>query len=130
MAVVVDRERRRVYLPPIPEHEEIATQPMPENVPDTNLPNQALGFRVQAYGMTRHCDLFTPRQLTTLTTFNDLILELRDKVFNDSLEAGIYGEERLEAGGIGARAYTDVIAIYLSLAISRWSDLSNSLCSC
>ncbi len=33
------------------------------------LPHQALGFRVQAYGVTQQKDLFTRRQLVTLTTF-------------------------------------------------------------
>ena len=38
----------------------------PSGVPETELPLQALGFRVQLYGMTRHRDLFTQRQLVAL----------------------------------------------------------------
>jgi hypothetical protein len=46
----------------------------------TDLPDQALGFRVQAYGMTKHRDLFTARQLVALTTFSDLVGEARERV--------------------------------------------------
>ena len=42
------------------EHEDIAAQALPQHVPDTDLPEQALGFRVQLYGMTKHRDL-SPR---------------------------------------------------------------------
>ena len=45
----------------------------PSTAPDTELPAQALGFRVQGYGMTTHADLFTARQLTLLTTLVELI---------------------------------------------------------
>ena len=47
----------------------------PHRVPETDLPEKALGFRVQLYGMTQHRDLFTQRQLTALTTFSDLANE-------------------------------------------------------
>ena len=44
----------------------------PSSVPETELPERPSGFRVQVYGMTRHRDLFTSRQLVALTTFSDL----------------------------------------------------------
>jgi putative DNA methylase len=55
MAIVAEGPRGRIYLPPDEEHERItqSVQP-PENVPDTDLPEEALGFRVQNYGMTKH----------------------------------------------------------------------------
>ncbi len=63
MAIVAERERGRVYLPPTKEHGAVAAQAMPKDVPETDLPEQALGFRVQLYGITRHRDLFTPVSL-------------------------------------------------------------------
>jgi putative DNA methylase len=63
MAIVAEGRRQRIYLPPPQEHEAAADVPRPDDVPDTELPKQALGFRVQGYGMTRHADLFTNRQL-------------------------------------------------------------------
>lgn len=57
MAIVAAGPHSRIYLLPNAEHEAIATQAQPQNVPDTDLPEQALGFRVQLYGMTGHRDL-------------------------------------------------------------------------
>src|SRR5690606_2859164 len=104
MAIVAEGSRRRIYLPPNPEHETAADVPIPADVPDTQLPDAALGFRVQGYGMTRHADLFTPRQLTALTTFSDLVKEAREKVLADALAAGMPEGDRLEAGGKDAAA--------------------------
>ena len=35
----------------------------------------------------------------------------------------------LDADGAGVQAYADAVAVYLTTSTSRWSDLSNSLCS-
>ena len=43
--------------------------------PEAALPDQGLGFRVQAYGFDEWWKLFTPRQLVALTTFSDLLGE-------------------------------------------------------
>ena len=73
MAIVAEGDRGRVYLAPNPEHEAAARKAKPHDVPDTDLPAKALGFRVQEYGMIKWRDLFTPRQLVALTTFSDLV---------------------------------------------------------
>ena len=80
MAVVAEGDRQRVYLPSDPDHEVAADVPRPDDVPDTELPEHALGFRVQGYGMTHHSDLFTNRQLTALTTLCDLVDEARRRM--------------------------------------------------
>jgi putative DNA methylase len=80
MAIVAESSRGRIYLPPDEEHERIAhSAATPDDVPDTDLPEQALGFRVQGYGMTKHRHLFTDRQLTALCTFSDLVSEARGR---------------------------------------------------
>ncbi len=120
MAIVAEGKRGRVYLAPTPEHEEIARQAKPEWKPETDLPEQALGFRVQLYGMTKHADLFTPRQLTALTTFSDLVGEARARVERDARAAGWPPAQ--------ARAYADAVATYLAFAVDRsanyWSSLT------
>ncbi len=128
MAVAAEGNRRRVYLAPTPEHEKAADVPVPEDVPDTELPEAALGFRVQGYGMTRHADLFTPRQLTALTTFSDLVGEAREKAYADALVSGMRQGEPLEEGGTGAASYADSVATYLAQAVSRISSTNSSLC--
>ena len=87
MAIVAEGDRSRVYLPPIPEQEECARKAMPEWKPDVEFFQQALGFRVGNYGMTKWSDLFAPRQLVALTTFSDLVAEAMAHVEGDALEA-------------------------------------------
>ncbi len=128
MAVAAEGNRRRVYVAPTPEHEKAADVPIPDGVPDTEIPHNPRYLTTPNYGMTRHADLFTPRQLTALTTFSDLVSEAREKTYGDSLVAGLHEGDSFEAGGIGARAYADSVATYLGLVISRLSDWSNSLC--
>jgi putative DNA methylase len=119
MAVVAEGDRRRVYLPPTEEHVRAAQVDRPEDVPESELPEQALGFRVQAYGMTRHADLFTNRQLTALCTFSDLVIETRDRVESDARTAGLPPEE--------ATQYANDIATYLGFAVSRMADYQSSI---
>jgi hypothetical protein len=69
MAIVAEGARQRVYLPPDAAHQAAANVSRPDDVPDTELPEKALSFRVQAYGMTHHADLFTNRQLAALCVF-------------------------------------------------------------
>ena len=87
MAIVAEGDRSRVYLPPAPEHEAAALAAAPKWRPDSALPEKALGFRVQQYGMTRWADLFTERQLTVLTTLSDLVGEAREKAHQDAISA-------------------------------------------
>lgn len=129
MAVVAEGRRGRVYLSPTPNMEEIAQQAMPEgSIPDTDLPKKALGFRVQEYGMVKWRHLFTPRQLVALTTFSDLVGEARAQVLCDALATGMPNDDRgLEAGGDGAKAYADAVAVYLAFSINRLAMTGCSL---
>jgi putative DNA methylase len=127
MAIAAEGNRRRVYLPPTPEHEQAAAVPIPDDVPDTELPEAALGFRVQGYGMTRHADLFTPRQLTALTTFTNLVMEAHARALAGAVAAGHDAGEPLETGGTEALAYADAVAAYLALGLSRLTDYASTL---
>ncbi|RMI45422.1 DUF1156 domain-containing protein [Streptomyces triticirhizae] len=127
MAIAAEGKRRRVYLPPSDEHEKCARVPRPDNFPDTELPEAALGFRVQSYGMTRHADLFTDRQLTAAVTFSDLVREVRQTVKNDAINAGMPEGENLEQAGAGAEAYADSVATYLAFALSKFVDYNCAL---
>jgi putative DNA methylase len=130
MAIVAEGQGGRVYLSPDEEQVRIANSAQPEWKPDSNLPEQALGFRVQGYGMTKHADLFTPRQLVALTTFSDLVSEAREKIKADAVAAGIPDDDLpLNDGGIGATAYGDAVATYLAFAVDKGANIWSSLCS-
>ncbi len=129
MAIVAEGDRGRVYLSPTDEQEGIAIKAHPENVPDTELPNKALGFRIQEYGMIKWRDLFTPRQLVALTTFSDLVAEAREKILEDARNSGIQDDGKgLEDGGTGALAYADAVGVYLGFAVDKSAVYWNSLC--
>lgn len=130
MAIVAEGERGRVYLGPTQEHEAIAKKAKPEWKPDVEFFQQALGFRIGNYGMTKWSDLFTSRQLAALTTFSDLVLEARERVKHDAVTFGLPDDAKpLDVGGTGAMAYGDAVAMYLAFALSKQADLGNSLCT-
>jgi putative DNA methylase len=121
MAVVGEGKRRRVYLAPAPEHVRAAEVEGLIDVPEAELPEQALGFRVQAYGMRRYRDLFTNRQLLALLTFSDLAGEARDRVEADAAGAGM--------SPFAAAQYSRDVATYLACMVSAVADDLSSLCS-
>ncbi|MGF6465267.1 DUF1156 domain-containing protein [Paraburkholderia youngii] len=128
MAVVAEGVRGRVYLAPTPEHEAIALQAQPNWKPEGDVPARLTGGTCVPYGMKRWGDLFTPRQLVALTTFSDLVSECIARIRADALAAGMADDGRgLDAGGNGATAYSEAVAVYLGLAISRTTNTVNAL---
>lgn len=114
MAIVAEGKGSRIYISPSEEQSAIARQAKPVGIPETDLPEQALGFRVQLYGMTKHSDLFTSRQLVALTTFTDLVAEARACVLADTE---------------GDVEYANAIETYLALAASKAADYNCTICS-
>ena len=112
MAIVAEGEHGRIYLSPDEKHERIANVPQPEDFPDGDLPDKALGFRVQEYGITEWHQLFTNRQLTALTTFSDLISEVKRQVQLDG----------------GDKNYSDALAVYLAFFIDRIANYNSMNC--
>jgi adenine-specific DNA methylase/very-short-patch-repair endonuclease len=81
LAIVAEGPRGRVYLPPIPEHEEIARQAQPAWRPDLPMNRETRDLvSGRGYGFFTWADLFTPRQLVALTTFADLVGEAMERV--------------------------------------------------
>ena len=80
MAVVAEGARSRVYMSPTADMEALALSEEPKWKPDVEFFQQALGFRVGNYGMTKWSDLFTQRQLVVLTTLTDLVTQAREKI--------------------------------------------------
>lgn len=130
MAIVAEGKRGRIYLSPNQEHEEIAGSAKPKWKPETELSTHPQYMATPRYGMTRHCDLFTSRQLVALTTFCDLVSEAREKILTDTLVAEIPGDNLpLREEGTGATAYTDAVVTYLAFAIDKISDYNSNICS-
>jgi putative DNA methylase len=113
IAVVAEGDRERLYLSPSWDQAMAADVDRPSHAPGQELPDAALGFRVQNYGMTHWSDLFTNRQLVAMTTFSDLVKATRYQVLADCADP----------------EYSDAVSTYLALAVDRVADLSNSMCS-
>lgn len=130
MAIVAEGGHGRVYLSPTPEHEAIARQAKPTWIPDNELPVNPRDFKTPNYGLTRFGDLFTPRQLTALDTFSDLVQEAIPRIEKDAVEAGLADDNvGLEAGGTGARAYAEAVGVYLGFAVDKVADRNSTICA-
>ena len=128
MGVVAEGIRRRVYLAPTAEHETLAASARPVWKPEVEFFQEALGFRVGNYGLTKWSDLFTPRQLNALTTFGDLLNEVRDVIRQAGLKAGREDDELgIDAGGTQITAYAEAVSVYLAFAFDKMADLGNNL---
>ncbi len=128
MAIVAEGVRGRVYLAPTDTHEEVANNIQPDWKPDVEFFQQALGFRVGNYGMTKWSDLFTPRQLVALTTFSDLVQEAIARCRQDAMAAGLPDySPGLDAGGSGAKAYAEAVGVYLGLSASKTANRSSNI---
>lgn len=113
-AIVAEGNGGREYLAPAACQEEIARKAVPTSeVPDTDLPEKALGFRVQAYGMVKQAHLFTDRQLLALTTFSDLVQEAHAQIKADG----------------GSEEYATAVATYLAFAVDKLADYNSVICS-
>lgn len=130
MSVVAEGKNGRIYLSPDAMQIKAAQCEEPSGCPETYLPVQALGFRVQSYGMDMHKKLFTPRQLTALTTFSDLVAEAQAKATQDALASGMQDDGRgLDEGGCGATAYGQAVGVYLAFLVDKLADYHSSICS-
>ena len=130
MAIVAEGDRGRVYLEPTKEHNAIAQSAIPQGTPETDLPERALGFRVQEYGMTRWLDLFTDRQLVALTTFSDLVGEARERVLQDAVAVSMPDDSTpLRDKGDGAVGYAEAVGVYLAFLVDQLTNHSSTICS-
>ena len=112
MAIVAEGDNGRIYLPPTDEHEKIADISKPDDFPEGELPHNPRDFKTPNYGMRNFSDLFTNRQLTALTTFSDLISEIKSQVLEDG----------------GTKNYSDAIAVYLAFLVDKLADYHSNIC--
>jgi len=131
LAVVCEGTRGRIYVSPSPEMEAAARVPTPES-DGINAPiaEDKRALWCLLYGLTHFNKLFTPRQLTALVTFSDLVGEARTKVLADAKAAGhLPDDDRgIADQGTGPQAYADAIVTYLALAVSQMTRYSSTLC--
>lgn len=128
MALVVEGERGRVYLPPTEMMEAVARQAKPEWKPEGDVPARLTGGTCVPYGLEHWGDLFTHRQLVALTTFSNLLRQVREQILDDAIISGLPDSGNpLRDGGNGARSYAEAVTTYLAFACDRLADYNSSI---
>jgi putative DNA methylase len=129
LAIVAEGNRERLFLPATADAEIAACAATSEWKPDTAFYQQALGFRIGNYGLTKWSDLYTNRQLAALTTFAEVVRHSHERIEQDALAQGMSSDPRgVAQGGVGARAYAETVQTYLGFGVSRSADYWSSLC--
>lgn len=130
MAIVAEGKNSRIYLTSNEEHLLTACVEKPESAPSALLPENPRWFSPPAFGMNQYDELFTPRQLTALTTLSELVAEAQAKAEADAVYAGMPNDHLpLSEGGTGARAYGEAVGVYLAFVIDKMTDYHSSICS-
>ena len=106
IGVVGEGDRKRLFVSPTNEHIDSAFIAKPTRRPIGRLPEKALGFAVQTYGIIEWHQLFSERQLVGLTTLSNLLTDVRAEIAQDGASS----------------EYADVVCTYLALAIGKNSD--------
>ena len=107
-AIVAEGDNKRLFISPNDEHVQTALNAEPEWRPSQAITKNPK-VSALAYGTTHWHQLFTERQLLTLTTFSDLISEVRLQIIENSDDGD----------------YADAVCLYLALAVGRLSNGSS-----
>ena len=130
LAIAAEGPKGRLYLSPDYEQELVANCDRPNDVPTGELAKHFTGGSCVPYGLDEFHKLFTPRQLTALTTFSDLVAEAQKKAEADAVAAGLFNDHiPLSEGGKGAMAYGQAVGVYLAFVVSKLADRGSSICS-
>ena len=120
MAIVTEGENGRSYYSPDSSQVNISLKAEPAWVPQGELAYEPRAMWCKLYGLVDFADLFTPRQLTALTTFSDLVGAAREQIRVDGIAAGLPDDDvPLRDGGVGARAYAEAVSVYLTFGVGR-----------
>jgi putative DNA methylase len=126
LAIVVDTERGRVYLPGDVQSNPNVAKP---DVPFLEHPitNDRRWFSPPLYGMPNFANLFTSRQLVALAAFCDLVQEARDRVLADAERRSDAGQPRTPDRTLSN--YADAVATMLACALARSVDYNSAFAS-
>lgn len=129
MAIVGASSPGRVYCEVTDADRAAAFCELPANLPVGQMSDHPQYMGTPRYGLDEWWKLFTPRQLVALTTFADLLPEVRERVRSDAIQRGLPAGDRLRHGGDGAEAYADAVLTYLAFTLDKCADYWSSACS-
>ena len=130
MAVGYEGSDGREYVSPDENHLKAANVDMPLDLPVGELPNNTRWFSPPLFGMKSYADLYSPRQLLLMTTLCDLVCEIRSKIQEDAIKAGMPDDGiSLAAGGVGALAYSEAVSVYLAFVVDKLANFQSEICT-
>ena len=113
MAIVAAGKNGRQYFSPTKEHTDIALQAQPSWKPEQKVPIPCHDVdRLPMYGMPTWGDAFTSRQLTSLSTFSELVTDAVTEVEKDG----------------GSHEYAQAVSVYLACGVSQLTRYSCKVC--
>ena len=108
-AIVAEGDKKRLFISPTDEHVQTALSAEPKWRPSQTITKNPK-VSALAYGTTHWHQLFTERQLLTLTTFSDLVSEVRSQIIQDGADDD----------------YVEAVCTYLTFAIGRFANGASS----
>lgn len=111
LALITEGRGQRGYFIADSQQDKAADVPQLESLAELRLPDEALGFRIQGYGMHSWSNLFSARQQLCLATFADLVSKLPERIVADG----------------GDEEYARAITTILGLCVGKLARLSSKL---
>lgn len=127
LAVVAEGARGRVYAAADVD-DVVGVLPAAPWLPEGAMSDHPQYMGTPRYGLDEWWKLFTPRQLLALTTFSELLKEVRESLLRDGVALAGDGI-RLRDGGRGRAAYADAVITYLAFVVDKCVDYWSSTCS-
>jgi putative DNA methylase len=125
MATVAKGPSGRVYKPATPDQEIAANAPRLDLPIDLPLSGQT---QLANYGLKNYADLYTARQLIFFKALSETLPSIIEEIEKDALKAKMANDNLgLEEGGLGAKAYSQAISVYLAFLIDKLADYHSSL---
>ena len=113
MAIVAESKGGRLYLNADDEHIKAAQVDRPNDYPDGEIPINPRWFSPPIFGLENFSNIFTNRQLLSLTIFSGSIVEICNEIVDDG----------------GSKEYSKAVITYLALLIDKLSDYHSSICN-
>lgn len=130
MAVCYEGPDGREYYSSTEEQLQAAMVDVPSEIPLGELPNNTRWFSPPLFGLTKYTDLYSPRQLQLMTTLCDLVVGIREQVYEDAKQAGFPDDGiPLSEGGSGALAYSEAVSVYLTFVVDKMANFQSEICT-
>ena len=121
LAIIAEGKDGRVYVEPDDEQFQAADVERIDDFPEGEMSRNPRWFSPPEFGMYEFNQLFTNRQLKTLTTFCKTLDDVKEQIIADASRFD-------DISGAQAKEYSVAIITYLSFLIDQMTNHSSTLC--